>query len=228
MAINQQGTGRRSRPAPWPNESLQQPITYEIITPPAITPITLQQAKDQARITTTLDDVEITLFIEAATRFFENYTNRILINTGFRTYFDLFKTAFSLRRSKFQSLQKFDYLVSDIETPVPAANFYVTDEKDYSRIIFKTFNLIPQDKDDRQQSIIVEFTVGYGVLDTLVPPDIKIALLQHVTNLYFDRGDCSCNTASISALPPMVKSIYDKYRIGNLTENIYQGGGGLT
>lgn len=222
------GSGRLVSAAPWPNLSQQQPLTYRITTPAATTPVTLAQVKEQLKDPDDSDEY-LTLLIKSATQFFERFTNRILINTGFTTLLDFFTQAIELRRAELVSVDSFEYLVSGVLTPVPPADFYNTFETDYSRIIFNTITSMPQNKDDRLQSVQIVFTSGFGVDETTVPPDIQLALLQHITSMNENRGDCSAGgTCTRESVPESALAVYERYRIGSITQNIYRGGGGLT
>lgn len=222
------GGGRFVSVAPWPNLSLQQPLTYRVTIPRATTPVTLDQVKEQLKNPDD-SDTYLTLLINAATQFFERFTNRILINTQFETLVDFFTQSIELRRSTFISLEEFQYLVNGVLTDVPPADFYTTFETDYSRVVFISIDAMPQNKDDRLQSVVIKFTAGFGAASTDIPPDIQLALLQHITSLNENRGDCSTEGTCISeSVPASALAVYKRYRIGSLTQNIYRGGGGLT
>ena len=54
----------------------------------------------------------------------------------------------------------------------------------------KTFPVV----DTRKQAVEIIFVVGYGAADTDMPEDAKQALLQMVSYLYENRGDCANST----------------------------------
>jgi uncharacterized phiE125 gp8 family phage protein len=228
MSGSGRGGGRFVSAAPWPNLSLQQPLTYKVTIPRGTTPVTLDQVKEQLKNPDD-SDTYLTLLINAATQFFERFTNRILINTQFETLLDFFTQSIELRRAPLVSLEAFEYLVDGVATPVPPSDFYTTFETDYSRVVFLTLEDMPQDKDDVLQSVTVRFTSGFGTASTDIPPDIQLALLQHITSLNENRGDCSTAGTCISeSVPASAMAVYKRYRIGSITQNIYRGGGGLT
>lgn len=216
------GVGRGVAVTPWANVSLQQELTYLTIIPRLTLPVTLVQVREQLKDPDD-SDTYLTLLINSAADFFERYTNQILVNTRFRTFRDFFTTAIELRRARLQSLDVFTYLVDGVATTVPVADFYTTQESVYGRIIFNNFESIPQDKDDRLQSVTIDFTAGFGINETFIPPDIQLALLQHIAWLNENRGDCEeGNTANAVSLPTMARAVYDRYRVIGLTENIYR------
>jgi uncharacterized phiE125 gp8 family phage protein len=192
-----------------------QQYTYDITVPPITTPISLALVKTHLKIE--LVDVENDAYLEflitAATNFFQNYTNKITINTTFRTFFDQFRQSFELARSKLNTLLSFDYLVNGSWVTIDSTMYAVTYEENYSRLYFPTFDVIPTDKDDLFQSIRVNFIAGYGDTDSSVPSDIKLGLLNHIADMYENRGDCGdCSCIDIESLPPLTRDIYIKYR----------------
>ncbi len=222
MAFGSGSSVRGVSITPWANISLQQEITYERIVPRTVLPVTLLQVREQLKDPDDSDEY-LTLLINSAADFFERYTNQILTNSGFLTFRDFFTEAFELRRAKFQALDAFTYLVDGVATVVPVANFYTTNEVGYSRIVFNNFESMPQNKDDRLQSVTIEFTAGFGAAQADIPSDVQLALLQHITWLNENRGDCNQGGSDKAvSLPTMVRSVYDRYQILGLTENIYR------
>jgi len=200
-----------------PNVRFTQPITYEKISLPLELPVSLELVKEQLVIDSsdTSQDSFLTLMIESARDYFEEFTGRILINTEFETYRTYFTSSYELRRSKLVSLNSFQYLNTEgVWDDIDSSIYYITKESTYSRIITNDISLFPDDKADNLQSVKITFTAGYGLTDVSIPSDIKIGLLNHIAQLYANRGDCStCDTSTSAALPANARSIYNKYRI---------------
>lgn len=211
-------------PLEMPNRRLTQPTTYDILTAPTSLPVTLTQVKTQLVITNNLQDEFLILLIETARDCFESITGRILINTEFRTFRSFITQSYELRKSKLQTLNAFQFLNEEnVWTDFDADLFYVTFENTYSRIIIPEINLIPVDKIDTIQSIRVDFVAGFGDTDVDVPSDIKMGLLNHIAQMYANRGDCStCDTSG--AIPATAKLIYNKYKILSLFGANYREG----
>jgi uncharacterized phiE125 gp8 family phage protein len=97
--------------------------------------------------------------------------------------------------------------------------YYITDETGFSRIALKDGEEYPTDIDERMQAIKIEFTAGYGTTGADVPADLRLALLEHITKSYENRGDCDADISTdiIEAfLPQEVRGIYEMYRIQDL------------
>ena len=220
------GYGDIGRPIPTPNLRETQQYSYDVVDAPAALPLSLTLVKQHLKIDEldVSEDDYLTLLIKSSTDFFQKYTNRILINTGFQTYFDCFRQSFELVRSRLQTLDGFNYLVNGAPVIVDPSLYYVTNENNYSRIIFPLYQNMPIDKDDRFQSVIVAFTAGYGASDSDIPSDIKLALLNQIAAMYENRGDCSnCDCADISNLPTATQNTYRQYRIMSVYGANYRG-----
>lgn len=197
-------------------------------------PLSLAEVKKYLRIDpqNNLEDDLINFLIITVTKFAEGYTRRDFIVKKYLTYRDSFDFGFianyplTLRKSKFQSLVSFQYLVNNVFVNVPAV-YYITDEYDYSRIYLINNQDWPTNVDTRQQAIQIIFMAGYGTTPDSVPIDLRLALMQHIAQLYENRGDCSSGDNSSSAcdcagnLPSSAKMIYNQYRIRNITTTPY-------
>jgi len=197
---------------------------YIIILEPVNLAVSLDTVKDHLKIDGTENDAELTLLIKAATRIAENYTRRTFINTGFRTYRCCFLDCFELKRSKFQALEKYEYLKDGTFTIVDSSLYYITSDTAYSKILLKDGSSYPSDIDMNEQAIIIEFVAGYGVDEEDIPYDLRLALLNHITALFENRGDCDCVSAvttvpSTQNLPATSRIVYDQYRILDIGNN---------
>ncbi len=223
-----------TRIAPAPHRN----YTYDLIIPPAIQPISLDLAKQYLNIrpADTSKDTLIDLFIAASTQYAENLTRRDFIGRTYRTFRDFFtegsaifvrenfpgenyyNIGWLLRRSPLISVESVSYLTGGIITLIADTVYYNTFEKNYSSIILNEGQSWPSDKDRTMQSIIIDFRVGFGELQTDVPAEIQNAILQIISALYNNRGDCSqsgaCDCATLA--PIGAKSILMQNRIESL------------
>lgn len=204
--------------------------TYDVTSPPAQTPITLAEAKQQLRITGTAEDALITQYIQAATNYAENFTRRDFITRTYRTYRDCFPSyygfygygnvGFEIRRSRLQSIVQISYLTESGTSIVSPSVYYNTLQSDYSWVLSNPGQSWPDDAEKKLQSIFIDFTCGYGDNPSDVPEDIRVALMEIVTALNENRGDCSgdaCSANTCSGLAPgSAKSTLLQRRIENL------------
>lgn len=190
------------------------PYTYKFVSKVDALPVTLDEVKAQLRIplTDASQNDQLTCDINAVSNFFECFTNTYLITTTFNLLADCWQNCYELRRSQLQSVESVKYLDTDnAEQTVSADDYYNTDETYYSKVVFEDTFDFPQ-LSTRLQNITIQFKVGFGDADTDIPCDIKQALLEHITFIYNNRGDC-IDAACSNLIPLSTKMAYNKYKI---------------
>ena len=186
--------------------------TYTLTTGPAGLAVSLADFKTHLKISGTDQDTELTDILTAAILFGEQYTKRDFVNKTYTTYRDELSQVGELRRSKLQSVTSIKYLIGGVLTAVDTAIYYNTEETDFSSIELVDGESWPTGGDTRRQAVEVIFVAGYGADETAVPWDIKQAIMQHATNYFKNRGDCSL----AGVLPPVAASIYNLNRIKDI------------
>ena len=163
-------------------------------------------------------DAELTLMIQVVADYVERYTKRTLLTTQFLTFRNGFPCYFTLRKSKFQSLIRFQYYLNGVLTTVDPSIYQITRSDDYVSIVLLGDNQWPQADTSRLQSVEIEFTAGYGSSPAIIPQTLKMGMLNHIASLYANRGDCACDQGDAEAsLPANSKLLYDSYRIISIT-----------
>lgn len=224
------GSSYGGLPLVTPNVRVARFEEYTVLEAPEKIVFTVDEVKSWAKIPLSItdQDVNILLLIKAVTEYFERYTNRILINTKFRTYSDYFAQVFEFSKGKRQSLDSFQYLKNGSFVDIDSSLYQILDESFYWRIIFSEYQNIPKDKDDgvnAYQSVRIDFVAGFGPDTSDVPPDIKIAMLNHIIYLYENRGDCETSVCSecSGAVPKTSLDVYNKYRHLTVFGSKYRG-----
>ena len=206
-----------------------QPLDYPLVTGTATLAVSLTEAKDALRIdpTDTSQDNFITNLIYTTTNYFELVTGRDLINKTYKCYLNNFpgvsnnyaaltyygvnqSVGIRILKSKLQSITSIQYYVGGILITWDPSNYYITDENDYAAIYLVDGQCWPTDADNRMQAIVITFVAGYGGDETVIPYDIKQALLQYIVYLYENRGDCDC---SGGGYPPSAKTFFTARKI---------------
>jgi hypothetical protein len=187
--------------------------SYILVDPPANLAVSLDDVKSWLEITASTQDDKITALIESATLTGEKISKRDFVNKTYKTFRDSFNDypnsygnyaalvpsyslpsgfgEIELTKSRLQSVSSVKYFKENILTTVDTSVYYATEEYDYSRIALVDGKSWPDDVDNRQQAVVIEFVAGYGVDESVVPADIKTAIKQHVANALANRGDCS-------------------------------------
>jgi uncharacterized phiE125 gp8 family phage protein len=166
-------------------------------------------------------DSYLTMLIWAATDYAQQHMGITLINTTYRTYRDYFTSCLELRKTPFNSLVSFEYLVNDVYTAVTASIYYIAERNAYPKIYLVDGETFPSDIDDTKNAVRIDFVAGYGADNTAIPEpmlsNIQISLLNHVARLYEMRGDCGKDNSIYNAIPSASKSIYSLYKVRNLS-----------
>ncbi|MFT6151400.1 MAG: hypothetical protein ACJAY9_000789 [Flavobacteriales bacterium] len=190
----------------------EQPLNYKFVSGTTNLPIKITDVQDWLKIPQCIlsEHALITAVIKAASGYFEKITGRDLINKTYKTYLDNFPCAdgisyysgvspispqykdngIKLRKSQLQSITSIEYYIGGVLTTLNSSNYYFTDLPDYSAIYLiedGTFPIV----DTRKQAVKITFVAGYGADSDFVPDDVKQALLQMISYLYENRGDCA-------------------------------------
>lgn len=178
-----------------------------MVTPPAIEPITLEEAKQHMRVDGNDDDSLISALITAARQRAEEYTKRAFITQSWELALDSVSGKVYLPRPPIQAING---VTLDGEI-VSAENYsLIGQDVFYSRIPFRAIN---------PASLVIRYTSGYGSNATDVPQAIRQAILMLVAHMYEAReGEAPQVEYEVQAragadIPPMVASLLRPYRV---------------
>lgn len=165
---------------------------WEVITPPAQTPISLIQAKDHLRVSTTDEDDLIDTYIAAATDYAQDRLNACLIQQTIRATYYAGEPLY-LPRGPLMS-------VTSVQDANEAALPYSIRHVGHRIEIVPTAALT--------YPVTVVYTAGYGSSPNDVPAAIRLAIRQHVASMYAQRE--SIADKPLAAVP---QSLEDFYRL---------------
>lgn len=192
---------------------------YRIVTPPASDPlfISIEDAKRYLRLTDAdVTDADLEAFIEAAQAATERFTRLTLFTTVFETTRDFFQAEFLLKRAPLISVTKIERLVSDVLTTVDASTYKIIDNDviNYGSIVLKANQIWPCDQDAEARAITITFSAGFGVDSTFLPPDLIDGMKRVLSDLFENRGDCSCDSAGATAsMSSAAKALLGRFKI---------------
>jgi uncharacterized phiE125 gp8 family phage protein len=199
-------------------------MPLQLITAPTVEPVTLDEMKQHANVSIGADDTYLSGLIAAARITAENYTHSVFITQkwrylrdGFPVYQVLYERSgfafFYLPKPPLQAISLFTYV--DTGGAVQALVDQVTDyqldpggEERPARLIppfarpWPPSRMVPN-------SVIVEFTCGYGDAGTAVPDPIRLAIKMMAADWYATREDSS--PATLHAVPRGVCELLDPY-----------------
>tara|TARA_R110000787_G_scaffold287_1_gene921 strand:+ start:1094 stop:1681 length:588 start_codon:yes stop_codon:yes gene_type:complete len=167
-------------------------VNYILITDSATESLTLAEVKTYLRIDGTDYDNILTPLIKTVRQLAEKITGRDFIDKTWKTYLDYFpgREGIELRKSKLQSVTSINYYNKNTLTLLNAADYYITNEVDYSSIYLIEGQSYPA-TDNRRQAVEITFVSGYGADADAVPQALKQAMLSHVAYLFENTGDCT-------------------------------------
>ncbi len=192
---------------------------YTVTVPAAEQPITLAEAKEFMKITSTYEDDLITALIVAATEALESYTGQVFVTRTIRGDFDAIYASktevypwVKLRRAPLDTVASVQ--VSIDSTFVDESYQIKKTIHGFGRILFDDLS---RSIDDIPYPLQIVFVSGYGAAAD-VPENIKTALKMYVNFMYRNKGDCIDGSAcgvlnDSSGLGPIVKSMLNPYKI---------------
>lgn len=162
--------------------------------PPAIEPVAVADLRTHVGLDYGFRDHDamLSLFIKAARRYAEAYTNRSFITQGWRGTLDGFPQVIELERAPVVSVQSIVYLdmggvwrtVSD-----PGLPDYAVDLSGPLGRITPGFGRIWPIPLPQIGSVQVNFTAGYGSAATDVPEEVRHWIMLRAATLYRDREE---------------------------------------
>lgn len=158
-----------------------------LITPPAVEPITLDEAKLHLRVTHPSEDALIELLITAAREYVERNTGLSMINQTWELALDAFPaSAIQLPGAPLVSVTSVEYLdeAGDPQAVDPA--LLIVDKA--SRPGWVTSSAPwPATQADTFNAVRVRYVLGFGTAGESVPADLRAALLLVLGDLFENR-----------------------------------------
>jgi uncharacterized phiE125 gp8 family phage protein len=189
-----------------------------LITPPATEPITLQEAKDHLRVTTTDNDAKITRCITEARQYVETFLSRALIEQTWDLYLDQFPIDGDIKIPlppliAVNSVSYFDS--GGVGQILPAAQYYVDTISQPGWLVLAGGGSWPTTL-AAVNSVIVRFRAGYVTADSpplpAVPFDIQAAILMAIGVRYEMREDTVLGQSATS-LPQGCQELLIRHRV---------------
>ena len=216
-------------------------FSFSLVTPPAVEPVLLADAKAQARIDATADDTLVTSLIMGARQWAEKYTGRAFVTQTWQAAIDLFPASterwwngerqgpvtgldeinyISLPRAPLQSVTNVQYFDNtDAPTLWPSSNYFVDSVREPGRLALRMGSVWPVPS-RLTNGIIVTYVVGYGNDGTSVPEQIKTAIRQLVAHWYEHRGDAATAASARGSMishaapvPLVIEALLAPYRV---------------
>lgn len=191
-------------------------MTAALITPPALEPVSLADAKAHLRLDTDDDDDLITAAIVAARVHVEALTRRALIEQGWRAYFDCWprKRLVALPVAPLISVEAVTVYDDDGEATVVSSDDYEVDTVSVpGRLLLLT--PVPATVKRAINGIEIDLTAGYGASSVDVPSPLRQAIMMLVAHWYEHRGAVGHDLAG-NTPPHGFHALISPYRVLSL------------
>jgi uncharacterized phiE125 gp8 family phage protein len=183
-------------------------MSLQLITPPALEPLTLDETKLHLKVDTNDDDALITRLIAAARARAEWDTGRAFVTQSWILWRDAWAETLEIPLPPLQSVTAVTaYAPDGTETVIDPATYTVDAASQPARI---GFGCIPPTALRAINAVSIAFTAGYGDAADDVPAPLREAILEVVAELYVHRGDAPAE------LTLTIQALLAPYRIFNL------------
>ena len=163
-------------------------MSLSLTTPPAVEPVTLDDAKAHLKVDTTDDDALITSLISAARARAEWHTGHAFVTQSWTLWLDGWPGIIEIPLPPLQSVASVTaYALDDSATVLDAATYQVDTASSPARLTLKP-NTSPPVNLRRINAVAIAFTAGYGEAGD-APAPVRQAILAMVASLYTNRGD---------------------------------------
>ena len=191
---------------------------YIVKTEPTTLPLKLEDVYTFLRLDQCdVFDFELNLLIQSAVASFQEYTNRILIDTVYTIKLDYFYDGILLKKGNFDSVTSITYTnTSDVLTDITSDGIYeIVDNNGFGQLNLAFNSQAPTDVKEAYEQIEIDFKTGYGVDETYIPADVKLALLNYIAFKFSNRLDCPDVMSKDSQ---MTMRLFEKFKIYYITD----------
>ncbi len=185
----------------------------KLITPPAVEPVSLDEAKEHLRVVIADDDALIAGLIVAARQAAENYTRRAFVAQTWEAGYSAFPChAFELAKPPLIEVVSVSYTDDDDVAQTLSASLYVVDDYAEPAKLIRKRNATWPAITEMGARVRIRFTAGYAGEGSPangaenVPEAIKQAIKLHLGEMYENRE-------AATAMPQACESLLHPYRV---------------
>lgn len=186
-----------------------------LVTEPAIEPLTLQEAKDHIRVDGVVDDSYIEPLIKVAREATERYLGRALITQTWDLFMDRFpwpQTFLEIHTPPLQSVTTVKYIDNDGAQQTLSSSIYTVDTNAEMGTLELAFNQVWPSIRDVSNAVEIRFIAGYGDNAEDVPEGIKQAMQMLIGHLY-ERREMTIVGVAINQVPNSFHWLLNPYKV---------------
>lgn len=182
------------------NNPINQIPYLDLVTQPAVEPLSVDEVKKALQVDTSNDDQHISRLIKAARIMAEEYLKRSLVTQSWQLQYDLYApSVIALPKGPVQEVSFVKIISRDwSEKLIPESNYYLNASKE--SLVF--------DAAPMGQIIQIQYITGYKQISD-IPETIKQGMLNHILNMYN-------NSSEDKTLPTSSLELYEQFRIVKL------------
>lgn len=187
----------------------------QLVTAPAVEPVTLAEAKAHLRVESSDEDNLISGLIAAARELIELATGRSFINTSWSVKLSCLPHCLELPRAPLSSVTSIEYLDADGDEQTLDADIYdVVTSDEPGRIQLASNGSRPATA-THPEAVTITYVSGYGAAATSVPTPLRQAILLLLTSWWRNRSTTVVGTIS-NELPFTVTALIAAYRVNTI------------
>lgn len=192
--------------------------SWKVTVAPAVEPITIEEAREQCRVTTSDDDRTIERLISAAREYVESFTRRALIHRTMELRLRHFPRSKSdpiyLPRPPYSSMTTLEYRVpaSGSFTPLAEGMDFDVDDASEPAEVHPAYQTTWPTARDVFDGVRATYVAGYGATPETVPDALRQAVALLVANLYENREPTVAATM-VRSVPMTVSSLLWPFRL---------------
>tara|TARA_R100000664_G_C2715373_1_gene110700 strand:+ start:20 stop:598 length:579 start_codon:yes stop_codon:yes gene_type:complete len=185
---------------------------YKVIVPNTTQLISTADAKKFLKVDVDADDDVIVSLVKAATESAQEYTNRFFLSTTLEQYGTTFADIRNLFKSPVSDITHVKYYDTDnVQQTLSTSVYQVTPAIEPSTLMLKVDQSYP-DVADREDAVLVKYTVGYGSLVGVVPFAIIQAVYLTIGHWYENRQEVVVGRIA-TEIPMGAKYLLDQYKV---------------
>lgn len=183
-------------------------MNLTITVQPTDEPVSVDEAKDWARVTDSSQDALLERLAKQARQMVEGFTQRALLTQTVVQRWDCWPHCMEMLRAPVASVTSLQYIDANGATQtVSSANYYTDLYSEPARLVPVPSYSWPTLQDGRPNAVILTYVAGETDAED-VPEGIRTAILQLVRHWYDDEG-----AAGQAAMPDHVRDLLWPYRI---------------
>jgi uncharacterized phiE125 gp8 family phage protein len=196
-------------------------MAVRLITPPAVEPVTLEEAKLHLKVDHSEDDLLIGSYIEGARIFAEKFTARAFITQTWELVLDEFPAdEIKIPLPPLQSVESVKYDDADGFEQTLATSGYSVDTANQPGWVVPVTTGWPSSTFEGINSVRIRFVAGYDPgtgspvdLAENVPTSLKNAILLHAGMLYANRESIVVGTIAVGIPTGGILHILRQFRV---------------